>query len=173
LGLKVNRTALGRVVRQAWIDSAKDHPQATEAWLLSYDDLSPENQELCNRAGEAVANYLQLEAGVRYSVVPSDPNVKALGMPWTVSLINPRENQAAFRQEGEALAYCRHLNGQDPIETKSLGKTTAEKAVGVVQTMSQSAGVEVVKSAGGGPNPQNVEKTLSEKVAEAQAAAKP
>jgi hypothetical protein len=51
----LSRDALGRIVREAWVAWAREHPTPKPSWLAPYDDLNEADKEADRRIGEAVA----------------------------------------------------------------------------------------------------------------------
>lgn len=51
---KVDREALGRVVREVWIAWAKEQPAPKPSWLVPWEDLSESDREVDRRIGEAI-----------------------------------------------------------------------------------------------------------------------
>jgi len=49
---------LGRVVRQAWVEWAREQPAPKPSWLVPWEDLSEADQEADRRIGQAVAAHL-------------------------------------------------------------------------------------------------------------------
>ena len=52
----LDRDALGRMVREAWIRWAKTHPAPKPSWLMPYDQLQEADKEADRQIGEAIAS---------------------------------------------------------------------------------------------------------------------
>jgi hypothetical protein len=50
-----NRESLGRLVREVWIEWAKEQPNPKPSWLLPWDELSEPDREVDRRIGEHLA----------------------------------------------------------------------------------------------------------------------
>ena len=50
-----DREALGRLVRQVWMDWAREQPDPKPSWLAGWDELDDGQREVDMRIGEAVA----------------------------------------------------------------------------------------------------------------------
>jgi hypothetical protein len=59
---KLDRETLGKLVRQTWIEWAKEQPNPKPSWLVEWDNLSEPDQEVDRRIGEAVAMYVAKES---------------------------------------------------------------------------------------------------------------
>jgi len=55
----IDRDALGRIVREAWVKWAKSQPDAKPSWLVPYDFLTETEKEADRQIGEAVALALE------------------------------------------------------------------------------------------------------------------
>lgn len=53
--LPYSRDVLGMLVREAWVDWAKEQPNPKPHWLTPYKDLSESDKEADRRIGERVA----------------------------------------------------------------------------------------------------------------------
>lgn len=53
-----SRDELGRVVRNAWVQWAKQQPDPKPHWLTPYDQLSEADKEADRQIGEAVKQFL-------------------------------------------------------------------------------------------------------------------
>lgn len=62
-GALVDRDALARVVREAWVKWARTQPNPKPSWLVPYDDLSEPDKEADRQIGEAVAARLRAALG--------------------------------------------------------------------------------------------------------------
>ncbi len=51
-----DRDALGRLVRETWVQWAQSQTIPKKTWLLSYDQISENDREADRQIGEAVAN---------------------------------------------------------------------------------------------------------------------
>jgi hypothetical protein len=51
----ITREQLGRIVREAWVEWAREQPGAKPSWLTGWDDLDKGQREADMRIGEAVA----------------------------------------------------------------------------------------------------------------------
>ncbi len=56
--MTLDRDALGRIVRDAWIEWALSQPNPKPSWLVPYDDLSEPDKEADRQIGEAVRNHV-------------------------------------------------------------------------------------------------------------------
>jgi hypothetical protein len=64
------RDALGRQVREAWVEWAREQPLIKPSWVVPYDELSEPDKEADRRIGDAltaglVARCTELEAHLR------------------------------------------------------------------------------------------------------------
>lgn len=53
--LPIDREALGRAVREAWVRWALTQPNPKPSWLVPYDDLEEADKEADRRIGESIA----------------------------------------------------------------------------------------------------------------------
>ena len=53
------RERLGKVVRQAWIEWAKQQPNPKPSWLVPYEQLNEADKEADRLIGERVVEYIQ------------------------------------------------------------------------------------------------------------------
>ena len=94
-----DRDALGRIVRETWVEWAAEQREPKSSWLLGWDDLDDGQREVDCRIGEAVA------AAVRERIAAVTTNqlllalVAALPLPGQPSLRASRER---WRQAFEA-----------------------------------------------------------------------
>lgn len=51
------REPLGRLVRQVWVDWAREQPDPKPSWLTGWDDLDAGQREVDMRIGSALANH--------------------------------------------------------------------------------------------------------------------
>jgi hypothetical protein len=56
----LDRNTLGSLVRQAWIEWAKEQPNPKASWLVPWDELAESDKEADRRIGEAVATFYAL-----------------------------------------------------------------------------------------------------------------
>jgi hypothetical protein len=54
----MDRDRLGRVVREAWIEWAKEQPNPKPSWLVPYDELSEPDKEADRRIAEGILAFL-------------------------------------------------------------------------------------------------------------------
>lgn len=72
-----DRDQLGKIVRDAWIEWAKEQPDPKPSWLLPWEDLAEPDKEADRRIGEAVVRACEPGAirPLAYLAVPySDPS---------------------------------------------------------------------------------------------------
>lgn len=55
--LAVRREVLGRMVREIWIEWAKEQPIVKPSWLVPFDDLSEPDKEVDRRIGERLFGF--------------------------------------------------------------------------------------------------------------------
>lgn len=53
------REELGRLVRETWLSWAEEQPDPKPSWLLPWEMLTPAEQEVDMRIGEAVAAHVR------------------------------------------------------------------------------------------------------------------
>lgn len=53
-----DRETLGRVVRDAWVEWAKEQPNPKPSWLVPWSELNETDKEADRRIGEAVARHV-------------------------------------------------------------------------------------------------------------------
>lgn len=51
------REALGRRVREVWIEWAREQPEPKPSWLVPWNELGPADREVDMRIGEALAGF--------------------------------------------------------------------------------------------------------------------
>jgi hypothetical protein len=56
-----SREDLGRLVRQTWVDWAREQPDPKPSWLMPWEDLDDGQREVDMRIGEAVATAAQYD----------------------------------------------------------------------------------------------------------------
>lgn len=89
-GLRVDREALGRRVREVWIEWAREQPSPKGSWLLPWENLAEPDREVDRRIGEAL-----VAVGVAAASVPAGPRVVPL----------PDARAEAIVEIAEALAF--------------------------------------------------------------------
>lgn len=53
---QIDREELGRVVREVWMEWAREQPDPKPSWLTPWDGLSEPDREVDRRIGEALFN---------------------------------------------------------------------------------------------------------------------
>jgi hypothetical protein len=53
-----DREALGRLVREAWMHWARQHPNPKHSWLMPWEELAEDDREVDRQIGEQVAEFL-------------------------------------------------------------------------------------------------------------------
>ncbi len=66
--LPLDRTDLGRIVREAWIRWAIDQPEIKPKWLVPYDELSQADREADKQIGETVARWTLVYDAARFAM---------------------------------------------------------------------------------------------------------
>ena len=66
--LPIERDALGRLVREAWVRWALTQPNPKPSWLVPYDQLSEPDKEADRQIGEAVARWTLIFDAARLSL---------------------------------------------------------------------------------------------------------
>jgi hypothetical protein len=56
------REALGKIVREVWIDWAKEQPNPKQSWLEPWENLAEPDKEVDRRIGERLFNAGMLNA---------------------------------------------------------------------------------------------------------------
>jgi hypothetical protein len=71
----ITRDQLGRIVREAWVEWAREQPGAKPSWLTGWDDLDEGQREVDVRIGEAVAKAARADERARIrSLLPYNVN---------------------------------------------------------------------------------------------------
>ena len=65
--LPIDRDALGRIVREAWVRWAQAHPNPKPSWLVPYDDMAEPDKEADRQIGEAVARWTLICDAARFA----------------------------------------------------------------------------------------------------------
>ena len=60
----ISRETLGKLVRQVWIEWAKEQPNPKASWLVPWERLSESDREVDRRIGENVAAYVLADTGL-------------------------------------------------------------------------------------------------------------
>lgn len=109
-----NREELGRLVREVWIEWAREQPNPKPSWLVPWEDLSEPDREVDRRIGERLA-----AAGAERRSV-----LDGLGAPaWWTALDEPMRSwivciaTGAFREGQTDLPSAAWKDaGYDPIK---------------------------------------------------------
>lgn len=57
----MDQEKLGKIVRDTWIEWAKEQPNPKSSWLVEWDGLSEPDKEVDRRIGEAIMLYVAKE----------------------------------------------------------------------------------------------------------------